>query len=68
MFKEYTPQLGLLGTGLSLWLIGLLIIALLPVLTAIGVVFVTLGKLLFWIGVIVLVASVVIGLVKSLFS
>lgn len=66
MFKEYTPQLGLLGTGLSLWLIGLLIIALLPILTAIGVVFVTVGKLLFWIGVIVLVASIVISLVKSL--
>lgn len=62
----YRPGLGLIGTGAILWIAGLLIIALVPVIGSIGTVLVLFGQILFWIGVAVLVLQIIIGLFRGL--
>lgn len=61
----YRPGLGLLGTGLILWIIGVLIPILLPPIAAVGAVLILVGQLLFWVGVAVLVIQIIIAAVKG---
>jgi hypothetical protein len=62
----YRPGLGLIGTGVILWIIGLLLIQFVPGLPPFGAVLVLVGQILFWIGVVVLVVQLLIALVKGL--
>lgn len=62
MFVENRGNLGLLGTGLVLWIAGLLVIALLPAIASVGAVLVLVGKIVLIVGVILLVLGFIRGL------
>lgn len=61
----YRPGLGILGTGLILWITGILFMTLLPAVAAVGAVLVLVGQILFWLGVAVLLIQVIISLIKG---
>jgi len=63
--QPYRPGLGLIGTGLILWLIGILVPILLPLVGAIGAVLILVGTLLFWIGVAILIIQIIIAAVRG---
>ncbi len=58
----YRPGLGLIGTGLILWIIGVLLPSVLPMTGSVGPVLVMAGQVIFWVGVIVLVELIIKGL------
>ena len=63
---NYRPTLGLIGTGVALWIVGLLLNQFVPGLPPFGAVLVLVGQILFWIGLVVLVAQLLMALVKGL--
>lgn len=56
--------ISLVGTGLILWLAGVIFITFLPVLAPVGVVLAFVGQVIFWIGIVLFL----ILLVRSFFA
>jgi hypothetical protein len=62
---NYRLGLGIIGTGVILWIVGLLIAAFVPALAPVGAVLVTVGQVLFWLGIVLAVIQVLISLVRG---
>jgi hypothetical protein len=62
---NYRLGLGIIGTGVILWIVGLLLAALVPALAPVGAVLVTVGQALFWLGIVLAVIQVLISLVRG---
>lgn len=63
----HRPGLGLIGGGAVLWILGVafMTIASLGFLAGIGAVLVTIGQIIFWLGVVVLVIELVFGFFRG---
>lgn len=64
-YTPYRPGLGFLGTGLVLWLLGLLVPVLLPIMAVIGPVLILIGQFLFWAGVLILVIQLIMAILRG---
>lgn len=64
-YQNYVSPLGLVITGAVLWIIGVLIDHLLPVVGVIGGPVAIVGTVLFYIGIIWLIVSIIVGLLRG---
>lgn len=61
--ENHRPGLGIIGIGALLWIVGALFMNLptLAFLAAVGAVLITIGQILFWLGIVVLILEVIFG-------
>jgi hypothetical protein len=62
---NYRLGLGIIGTGVILWIAGLLLAVFVPALAPVAAVLVTVGQVLFWGGVIIAALQVIVSLVRG---
>ena len=65
-WSTHRPGFSLIGVGAVLWIVGALLMGVptLAALAGVGAVCITIGQILFWIGLVVLAIEIVIGLFR----